>query len=688
MTGTALGPERGEVLWQPGPDAWETALGRFARRHGLRPTTPTLHAWSVADLDGFWCGRRRRPRRALARRRPSAVLAERADARRPLVPRRHAQLRRARPGRAPPTGPATSPSSPAARPAAPIELTWAELAEQVARAAAGLRRLGVGPRRPGRRLRPEHPRDAGRLPRHRRRSGAVWSTLRPGVRHPRRRRPLRPDRAGRCCSPSTATATATKAIDRRAEVAAIRAALPSAAPRRAACATSAPAPTAGRELLGRARPRARPTFEPVPFDHPLYVLYSSGTTGLPKPIVHGHGGITLEHLKVLALHQDLGPGDRFCWFTTTGWMMWNLPRVGPARRGRRRALRRRPRPPGPRHAVGPGRGDRLPPSSAPRRRSSWPAARRASSRPDRRRPALGRLDRRAAAGRGLPLGARRRSGVPVSLDQRRHRRVHRLRRHGARCCRCGRARSAAGCSGCAVEAFDPDGQAVPARACTGELVDHRADAVDAGRLLGRRRRLAATGPPTSRTSPACGATATGSPSPTTAPASSPAAPTPPSTGAASASAPATSTPWSRRCPRWPTAWSSTSRTARAAAGELLLFVAPPPGATSTTTCARRIAARAAHASCRPATCPTASRPCPRPPHAVGQEARGAGQADPHRHPGRAGGLPRLARRPRPRWPPSRRSPPPAGRLTPARGPCCSLSGRRGRRRWPGSGGPG
>jgi acetoacetyl-CoA synthetase len=71
-------------------------------------------------------------------------------------------------------------------------------------------------------------------------------------------------------------------------------------------------------------PAAEFAFEQVPFGHPLWILFSSGTTGLPKPIMHGHGGILLEQLKLQTFHMDMRPGDRMFFFTTAGWMMWNF----------------------------------------------------------------------------------------------------------------------------------------------------------------------------------------------------------------------------------------------------------------------------------------------------------------------------------------------------------------------------
>jgi len=124
-----------------------------------------------------------------------------------------------------------------------------------------------------------------------------------------------------------------KTFGRREELAAVAAALPGlrsvimvdyigAGAARPALPVPVTAWSALADLAGHDAPR-HTEFDDVAFDHPLWVLYSSGTTGLPKPIVHGHGGIVLEHLKALCLHQDICPDDVFFWYTTTGWMMWN-----------------------------------------------------------------------------------------------------------------------------------------------------------------------------------------------------------------------------------------------------------------------------------------------------------------------------------------------------------------------------
>jgi acetoacetyl-CoA synthetase len=117
-----------------------------------------------------------------------------------------------------------------------------------------------------------------------------------------------------------------RAVDRGAEAELIRSRLPSVRkavwlPYLDAADRAPPGWDDWADFVGTVEPLE---FAALDFDHPLYILFSSGTTGKPKPIVHGHGGILLEHAKALRLHFDLGPGERFFWFSTTGWMMWNF----------------------------------------------------------------------------------------------------------------------------------------------------------------------------------------------------------------------------------------------------------------------------------------------------------------------------------------------------------------------------
>jgi acetoacetyl-CoA synthetase len=324
-----LGSDYGAVLWEPGPQVIERAkITRYQRwlagTHGVSASTyPQLWAWSVGDPGAFWESLwayfgvlgQRGDGPALTGQLPEADWFPGAT----LNYARNA-LRAAR------TDPDRLAVIACGEDGTRRTLTYAELAAEVARVQAALRALGVT----------KGDRVAGFLPNIAEAliamlattsMGAIWSSCSPD---------FGPhsviDRLAQI-TPKVLFAVGGyryggKEYSRAEAVAEIVAGLPDLAALVTVghpdLDTQALGVTSHEwDLLPGTTGQAEPQYEEVAFGHPLWVLYSSGTTGLPKAIVHGHGGIVLEHLKALTLQQDLGPDDVFFWYTTTGWMMWN-----------------------------------------------------------------------------------------------------------------------------------------------------------------------------------------------------------------------------------------------------------------------------------------------------------------------------------------------------------------------------
>ena len=313
----------GEILWTPPADLREsTEVGRYLNwlrdeRDQEFGCYDALWRWSVTDLESFWASiwefyglRAHAPyERVLgARTMPGAewfpgarlnyaehmVGADGDEDRVAVIARSQ-----------------TRPD---------LELTFGELREQVARARVGLQRLGV---RPGDRVVAYLPNIPETLVAFIATTslGAIWATCAPefGARSVVARfAQIEP----RLLLTVGGYGYRDRYVDRRAEVAAIRAGLPTVEDVVFVPYGEVAVPDAIEwdTLLAEAGPLA---FDPVAFDHPLYVLFSSGTTGLPKAIVHGHGGQLIEHHKNQGIGWDLKPGGRLQWFSTTAWMMWN-----------------------------------------------------------------------------------------------------------------------------------------------------------------------------------------------------------------------------------------------------------------------------------------------------------------------------------------------------------------------------
>jgi acetoacetyl-CoA synthetase len=301
-----MAAREGRVLWEPPEEMLsDSKMARYMRESGFS-SYHELWRWSVEDLDAFW--------RSLWELYEVAPAPERVLGRAempgaewfPGAQLNYAgHLLRGKGGERTAIVHATE-----SRPLA--ELSWDGLADQVARCAAGLRRLGVGR---GDRVVAYMPNVVETVVAFLATAsiGAVWSSCAPEFGTP-----TVVDRFAQI-EPKVLIAIegyryGGRDFDRRDRVRELEAALPTLE-------RTVMVPSDWDSLLAHPAPLR---FEKVPFDHPLWVLFSSGTTGLPKAIVQGHGGILLEHLKKLNLHSNLSADDRFFWYTTTGWMMWNF----------------------------------------------------------------------------------------------------------------------------------------------------------------------------------------------------------------------------------------------------------------------------------------------------------------------------------------------------------------------------